>query len=89
MTQETKILSPPLDVIILDPGCSGSSNFLHLSPYYQFEDCVSMKDPFSNLIEHKNKSEFRIWNTFNKALPNFTKIELPSNLSVIKYRCMI
>ena len=88
MTQETKILSPPLDVITLEPGCSGSSNFLNLPPYYQFEERVSIKDPFSDLIELRNKSKFRIWNTFEEALPNFTKIELPSNLSEIKHLSM-
>ena len=88
MTQETKILSPPLDVITQEPGCSGSSNFLNLPPYYQFEERVSIKDPFSDLIELKNKSKFRIWNTFEEALPNFTKIELPSNLSEIKQLSM-
>ncbi|MES9990712.1 MAG: envelope fusion protein, partial [Candidatus Thiodiazotropha sp.] len=84
MTQHTKTLNPPLDIIRLGTGCSGSSNFLNLPPYYQFEEHVSIMDPFNNLIELKNKTKFRIWNPLEKALPNFTKIEIPTNLSTIK-----
>ncbi|MCG8046532.1 MAG: envelope fusion protein [Candidatus Thiodiazotropha endolucinida] len=83
-TQHTKTLEPPLDVITLQPGCSGSSNLINLPPYYQFEDYVSVKDPFSNLIELKNKSKFRIWDKVEEALPHFTKIELPENLTALK-----
>ena len=82
-TQQTKTMKPPLDVIKLKPGCSGSSNLLNLPPYYQFEDYATVKDPFSNLIELRNKSKFRIWDHLEEALPNFTKIEL-SNLTALK-----
>ena len=84
LTRQTETGNPPLDVIRLDPGCSGSSNFLNLPPYYQFEEHISLKDPLSNLIKFKNKSEFRIWNPLEEALPNFTKIKLPTNLGAIK-----
>ena len=84
MTRQTETVNPPLDVIRLDPGCLGSSNFLNLPPYYQFEEHISLKDPLSNLIKFKNKSEFRIWNPLEEAIPNFTKIKLPTNLGAIK-----
>ena len=67
-TQQTKTMKPPLDVIKLKPGCSGSSNLLNLPPYYQFEDYATVKDPFSNLIELRNKSKFRIWDHLEEAL---------------------
>ena len=45
LTRQTETVNPPLDVIRLDPGCSGSSNILTLPPYYHFEEHISLKDP--------------------------------------------
>ena len=82
-TQQTKTMKPPLDVIKLRVGCSGSTNLLNLPPYYQFEDHATVKDPFNNLIELRTKSKFRIWDHLEEALPKFTKIEL-LNLAALK-----
>ena len=76
-------VSPPLGIIQLDTGCHAANNFLSLPPYYIFEEQVTLTDPNQSLLEIQNSTLSRIWDPFVKALPNFTKLELPKNLEQI------
>ena len=68
---------PPFGIIHLDAGCHASNNFLSLPPYYGFEE-------YDDLIKIHNTTDFRIWEPFSKALPKFTRLELPRNLSTVR-----
>ena len=76
-------MSPLLGIIQLDTGCHAANNFLSLPPYYIFEEQVTLIDPNQKLLEIHDSTLSCIWDPFVKALPNFTKLELPKNLEQI------
>lgn len=83
-TLTTQSIDPPLGIIQLEPGCHAANNFLSLPPYYFFEEQIDVPDPYRELLELHNMTEFKLWEPFSQALPNFSKLELPTNLSIIK-----
>ena len=73
-----------VDVISLKSGCHAANDFLNLSPYYEFQEQITMHDPLSNLLEIRHKTKFRIWNPLVRNFSNFTKFELPENLKAVE-----
>ena len=83
MTQTIQKMSNIVDIITLKSGCHAANDFLNLPPYYEYEQQIHVPDPLNNLLTIRNKTKFRVWDSFEK-LPTFPAIELPENLKSIK-----
>ena len=75
--------NPPLDVIALGMACSGSNDYMTLTPYYHKESQHELSVTFQSLRYLKDNSHLKLWHPFTDKLPNFTRIEIPAKLRAV------
>ena len=75
--------NPPLDVITLGMACSGSNDYMTLTPYYHKESQHELSVTFQSLRYLKDNSHLKLWRPFTDKLPNFTRIEIPAKLRAV------
>ena len=75
--------NPPLDVITLEMTCSGSNDYMTLTPYYHRESQHELSTTFQSLWSLNNNSHLKLWTPFTDKLPNFTRIEIPTKLRAV------
>ena len=64
--------NPPLDVITLGMACSGSNDYMTLTPYHHKESQHELSVTFQSLRYLKDNSHLKLWHPFTDKLPNFT-----------------
>ena len=75
--------NPPLDVITLETTCSGSNDYMTLTPYDHRESQHELSVTFQSLWSLNNNSHLKLWTPFTDKLPNFTRIEIPTKLRAV------
>ncbi|VDI00665.1 Hypothetical predicted protein [Mytilus galloprovincialis] len=79
-----QIINPPTTIINLKRTCTATSDHLTLLPTYQMESTFLTEKTFDRFLNTFQVLNTSLWEPFHAALPNFTKLELPRELTAIK-----
>ena len=75
---------PPVSVIMLDRACSGNSEALTLTPFYNQESKYWNDNPVVNRISHYALSNVTFWKPLHELMPKLKSAKIPEKLKGVE-----